>query len=97
MVTLSKGLRMEKEIDNFPGYTVDDEGRVFSNQRRYVTRNNEAGAKPRRMELKQGKFWTGYKKVTLIDSTGNHILNQFIVWSPILLYLTQKTNQWLTI
>lgn len=70
MITLSKGLCMEKEINNFPGYTVDDKGRVFSNQRRYTTKNNISGAKPRRIELKQGKFWTGYKRVTLIDSTG---------------------------
>lgn len=61
---------MEKEINNFPGYSVDDKGRVFSNQRRYVTKNNITGAKPRRIELKQGKFWTGYKRVTLTDSAG---------------------------
>ena len=61
---------MEKEINNFPGYTVDDKGRVFSNQRRYGTKNNKVSAKPRRIELKQGKFWTGYKRVTLIDSAG---------------------------
>lgn len=61
---------MEKEINNFPGYTVDDEGRVFSNQRRYVTKNNKVIAKPRRIELKQCNFWTGYKRVTLTDSTG---------------------------
>ena len=61
---------MEKEINNFPGYSVDDKGRVFSNQRRYVTKNNITGAKPRRIELKQCNFWTGYKRVTLTDSTG---------------------------
>lgn len=61
---------MEKEIQGYPGYLVTDTGDIISTERRWKTRTGELYIVPRRHVIQQGKFWTGYKKVSINNASG---------------------------
>lgn len=61
---------MEKNINGFTGYTVNELGEVYSLGKKYTDKNGEKGVFTRRKLMKQGTFRTGYKRVTLINDDG---------------------------
>lgn len=46
---------MEKSINGYPGYTITENGDIFSTKSK------------QKKKLKQGNFWTGYKKINLVN------------------------------
>lgn len=61
---------MEKEIQGYPGYLVTDTGEIISTERRWKKRTGKLYVVSRRHTIQQGKFWTGYKKVSITNENG---------------------------
>lgn len=81
-----------QKIKNYSNYSVDENGNIYSNVRKYVDKNNIPGKKYRIIKLKNSPMKNGYQRVTLYDDLGNkktRLVHRIVAET----FLTNKDNK----